>query len=135
MKNIYSILSLDANASILDICRSYQKKCMLNPNNIFYYTQILEILGSYSKRLIYDAMLFQVDIFLLANCYHYELQEEEEYELAHIISWIEDFREYVYDLKFLVTDAQYLILMESWYDQMENILFELKCAIKSFYLT
>ena len=135
MKNIYSVFNLQANASILDICRSYQKKCMLNPNNIFYYTKILEILSSYSKRLIYDAMLFQVDIFLLTNCYHYELREEEEYELAHMISWIEDFREYVYDLKFLVDDIQTLALLESWYDQVENILFELKGAIKSFYLT
>lgn len=135
MKNIYSIFGLHANASILDVCKSYQKKCLFNPNKVFYYSKILEILVSYPKRLIYDALLFQVDILVLADYYHFDLSEEEEYELANIISWIEDFREYVYDSKFLITNEQYLALLESWYDKMEQILFELKSAIQSFYLT
>ena len=136
MKNIYSVFDLDVKASLLDICLNYQKKCMEKPGYIFYYTNLLDILTNYPKKLVYDAMLLQTDLFILDQAYqiYYFLDEEQEYDLAIIISWMEDFRDFVYDAKFFFTNPLYLNYLEAWYNQMESILMHLKSLVKTFHL-
>lgn len=133
MKNLYTIFKIPYEANLLDIAKAYQTNCLNNPSLIFYYTKIFKILVCPPYKLIYDSMLFHTDIH---NLYYLDssLTEDEEYELGFIINWIEDFRDLVYDAKFLVNNSNHLAVLETWYDQIESILFDLRGAIRSFYL-
>ena len=135
MKNLYQELHIDVHASLLQICQSYQTLCTKNPQKIFYYTKILNILTNQKYKLIYDAMLTGMDIRLV---YYYSssvILEEDEFMLAQVISWIEQLREFVYDTKFFTYHSLYLKKLEGWYDELESILENLKSHIKSFYLS
>ena len=134
MKNLYQELHINIQASLLQICQAYQTLCTKNPQKIFYYTKILNILPNQKYKLIYDAMLTGRDIRLV---YYYSslfILEEEEFVLAEVITWIEQLREFVYDTKFFTYHSLYLEKLEEWYDELESILENLKSHIKSFYL-
>ena len=134
MKNLYSIFHIPYQASVLDICKSYQKLCVNHPKFIFYYTKVFKILALPTYKALYDAIYFNIDLRFTIHLNNEYLNEEEEYELASIISWIEDFREYVYDTKYFCDDLRYLEILENWYDEVETILFQLKNRIETFYL-
>ena len=135
MKDFYAVFNISYQASIVDICQAYQNRCMANPAMVFYYTYIFKILAVKKYKLVYDAMLWQTDIRLLFQLENFDLNEEEEYELANIIFWIEDFREYFYDTKYFTSDFHYRQQLEKWYDELESILGHLKSSIQTFYLS
>ena len=56
------------------------------------------------------------------------------HKFLYIISWMEDFRDFVYDAKFFFTNPLYLNYLEAWYNQMESILMHLKSLVKTFHL-
>ena len=132
MKNLYQVFNIPVNASLLEIRKSYQYLCVLNPSYIFYYTKILKILSYSPYRLCYDAALLNCDIRILYQ-YISSLEEEEEYTLALFISWIEDFRDFVYDLRYDYKKWQ--DKLDEWYDEVEVILVHLKERIETFYLS
>lgn len=134
IKNFYSVFQINNGASLLDISKAYQRLCILNPSKIFFYTKIFKILSFPHYKIIYDSMLFQVDFRILFYLESWILNEEEEYELAQVISWLEDFREYVYDSKYFMKNESYFALLENWYNELETILFHLKNSIQTFYL-
>lgn len=134
MKNLYSIFNLNYDASLLDVCKAYQKKCMEMPSFIFYYTKILKIFINLFYKLFYDSLLFQVDIRLLM-LFPKSLNEDDEYELAMIIFYMESLKDYIYDSKYFSSNKRYLLLLENWYDELENILISLKGYIQNFYLS
>ena len=106
MKNLYQELHINIQASLLQICQAYQTLCTKNPQKIFYYTKILNILTNQKYKLIYDAMLTGMDIRLV---YYYSslfILEEEEFVLAEVITWIEQLREFVYDTKFFTQELE-----------------------------
>lgn len=134
MKNLYSILGVTNHASILDIAKAYQNKCMKNPSACFYYTKIFKILAYTPYRLVYDSLLFSIDIRTLAFL-QTSLNEEEEYELALVIHLIDYYKDSIYDSKYFYHHPEYLKLLEDWYDDLVNILDYLKENIQSFYLS
>ena len=85
-------------------------------------------------RLVYDSLLFSVDIRTL-SFFQTSLNEEEEYELALTINLIEHFKDLVYDSKYYYNYPEYLKLLDNWYDDLINILDYLKKNIQSFYLS
>ncbi|CDF12084.1 unknown [Mycoplasma sp. CAG:776] len=135
MKNIYSIFKINLSSSLVDICLAYQKLCFKNPPYIFYYTKLFKILINDNYRAIYNAMFTCSDMRFWITFPFWQLEEEDEYVLANIIHWLEDFREFVYDTKFGSNNINYSVILENWYDEMEEILFILKGKIKSFYLS
>lgn len=135
MRNLYIILGISNNSSLVDICRAYQFKCKINPSSIFYYTKIFKILVNPKSRIIYDAMLWQVDIRLLFSYSdRYNLDPEDEYELAFIIGLIDYLKDYFYDTKYFINNNDYLTKLELWYNELVNILDQLRGEIKTFYL-
>lgn len=134
MKNLYSILGVTDHASILDITKAYQNKCMENPASCFYYTKIFKILAYTPYRLVYDSLLLSIDIRTLAF-FQTSLNEEEEYELAITIHLIEYFKDFVYDSKYFYHHSEYLKLLDDWYNDLMDILDYLKENIQSFYLS
>lgn len=134
MKNLYSILGVANYASILDIAKAYQNKCMENPASCFYYTKIFKILAYVPYRLVYDYLLLSIDIRALAFL-QTSLNEDEEYELAFTIHTLEYFKDFVYDSKYFFQYPKYLKLLDDWYNDLVNILDYLKNNIQSFYLS
>lgn len=134
MKDLYGVFNIPYHVSLLDIVKAYLNKCTSSPSAIFYYTKILKILTYTPYKVIYDSLLFQVDIRILSY-FPNTITEEEEYELAMIIFYIENLKDYVYDSKFIFNDDKYLQQLENWYNELENILEYLKQHIQSFYLS
>lgn len=138
--NLYSVLNVSSSAKILEICKAFQNKCLNNPANVFNYTKALAITINKNKRIIHDATYFGINLnILLAKEDIYdeilELTEEEEYELANFIDWLNDFRDLVYDTKYQIMDYNYHQLLEKWFNKIESISEELKSHIHNFYLT
>lgn len=138
--NLYDVLSIKPNSKILEVCIAFQKQCLKNPQYIFIYTQALAIIINKQKRIIHDATSYKINLnLLLQNSDIYDtilkLNEEEEYELANFIDWLNNFRDLVYDTKYQTFDYNYHQLLEKWYDKIEIISEELKNHIHSFYLT
>ncbi len=134
MKDFYTIFNINYRSSLVSICYAYQKKCLENPSLIFFYTKILKVLTNPQYKIWYDSMLLQIDFRFFLYQPTFTLDEDDEYELALIISWMEDFREYVYDTKYIIQDSYYLTCLEEWYNELENILFYLKSCIQNFTL-
>lgn len=134
--NIYEILNIPFNANLLEICTSYEKACFTKPLETFIYTKALHILINKNKRLIYDAALTKKDIRALYNSPYYDnLYDIDEYDLLPFIIWLNDFKNYFYDLKYFIQNKTFLENIEKWYDTIETISETLKDMIKSFYLT
>lgn len=134
MKNLYDVFNISYTNNLVAICQAYQKKCSFEPQNIFYYTKVLQILTTSPFKMIYDASLLRIDIRFFTN-YDLVVNEEEEYELANIINWIENLRDAVYDTKYKTNNHDYTSNLEIWYNDLETILLELRHYIKSFYLS
>lgn len=133
MKDLYSIFDIPYHASLLDIAKAYQNKCRKNPASVFYYTKIFKILVYTPYKLIYDSMLFHIDVRTLFY-FQSSLTEEKEYELAMVISWIDDFKDFVYDSKYYCDNYVYLELLDDWFNELVYILDRLKEHIQGFYL-
>lgn len=136
MKNLYHILNISPLSNLETILKSYQTMCMKNPIYIFIYTNALSILTNPLKRMIYDASLYQINLNILFQKYYiYEyMQEIDEYTLANFIGWLEDFKNYCYDLKYHNPKTKNINKLENWYNDLDNIIENLKKEIKTFYL-
>lgn len=86
--------------------------------------------------MMYDASLYQINLNILFQKYYiYEyMQEIEEYTLANFIGWLEDFKNYCYDLKYNNPKTKNINKLENWYNDLDNIIENLKKEIKTFYL-
>lgn len=136
MKNLYQILNISPLSNLETILKSYQTRCIKNPIYIFIYTNALSILTNPLKRMIYDASLYQINLNILFQKYYiYEyMQEIEEYTLANFIGWLEDFKNYCYDLKYNNPKTKNINKLENWYNDFDNVIENLKKEIKTFYL-
>lgn len=134
--NYYTLLDIFIDANLLDICNSFQKKCLNNPQNIFLYTKALATLINPTKRIIYDANTLKINLPLLIKNYHIyeEYQNIAEFELLNFIEWLNYFKDFFYDIKYHTNNKRFLNLIELWYNRVENILEELKNYVKSIYL-
>lgn len=135
MKNIYQLFNISPNSSLKNILNAYCKLCIKNPPMIFNYTSALSILIHPIKRMIYDIQLYKINGLIALENYHIyeELQEMDEFELANIISWLEDFKNYFYDLKYFTNDTKIIKKIEEWYDTIDSIIENLKNRMESFY--
>lgn len=137
MKNLYQILNISPTSNLKNILIAYSQNCLKSPELIFTYTNALSILVSPFKRMLYDASLYNINCTLLSQYFfiYKKLQEIDEYELANFIRWLEDFKNYFYDLKYFINNPKYNLKIEEWYNTLDNVIENLKSEIKSFYLT
>lgn len=104
--NCYEILDLTKYANLLEICTSYQVKCLKHPENTLLYTKALNILINPLKRIIYDSNTFQINLpTLIQNSQIYEVyQNIDEYDLLDFITWFSYFKDYFYDTKYFTNN-------------------------------
>lgn len=134
--NLYQLLNISNQSSLIEICESFKINCLREPAKTFLYTNALKILINISKRMIYDANTFQINLpILLQNIHTYEqYQIIDEYELIPFVEWLSNFQNFFYDSKYLTKNSKYHQKVEEWYNTIEEILEELKSHIKSMYL-
>ena len=128
MPNIYKIFNILPDADIVSMVEAFKNACLNSPRDTFLYTNYLYILINPTRKLMYDASLFNIDIRTIVNRYddYIIISEEDEYTLLNFAIWLETYQNAFYDLKYQTSNKKFKQDVEAWYDKISEILNSLK---------